>query len=85
MDSGATDNATALQLALNANAGYGPVTIVNTGGYAKVGATLIAPANSRIILQGNPDIRWTSVTTGPTINASLQSAGIWPQGSSFRN
>ena len=84
-DNGTTDNTTALQQCLNANAGFTEVVIPNMGGYYKVNGTIAVPANSHVSLRDNAEIRWASTTaSGPTFNGVTSRPGLNITGSNVR-
>ena len=83
-DSGTTDNTSAFQAALTANAGYCPVVVPNMGGYAKLTGRVTAPANTTITLENNAELRWTATSaTGSTLLGTATRPGIEVTGDNF--
>jgi hypothetical protein len=83
-DSGITDNTSALQNAINANAGAFPVFIPNMGGYAKLVSMVTVPANTRIVLDAGAELRWTQTQlVGPIFQSSTTRPGLLIQGNNF--
>jgi len=82
-DSGATDNTSALQAALNANANAYPV-IIPAGGYANLTARVTAPAGTHIIMQEGSSLVWSATTaTGTPLLGSATRPGIEILGDAF--
>lgn len=84
-DSGTTDNKTPLQNALNACAGYTPVTIPSVSGqYYKVGDRVTCPAHTAIVGLDFPSLKWSAITTnGATIGGVASLPAIEAQGDDF--
>lgn len=81
---GSTDNTTAFQNALNANAGFTPVTVPNMGNYAKLTSRVTAPADTTIVLLDGAELRWTATTaSGTNFLSAATRPGIEVTGDNF--
>jgi hypothetical protein len=81
---GSTDNTTAFQNALSANAGFTPVIVPNMGNYAKLTSRVTAPADTTIVLLDGAELRWTATTAnGSTLLGSATRPGIEVTGDNF--
>lgn len=88
-DNGTTNNQTAIQNALNANAGYYPVRVQGGGTgnyYGGLTTALTIPANTTIVGVDGSEVRWASTTpsSGPTWLGALSRPGLWLQGGNFK-
>lgn len=83
-DAGVTDNTTAIQNALNGNAGALKVYVPKMTGYAKLTARVTAPANTHIVLEEGAELRWTATTaTGTNFLGTATRPGIEATGDNF--
>lgn len=81
---GATDNTVNIQKALNGNAGAFPVIFPKGVSYYRLISRVTAPANTHIILQDGPELRWTATTaTGSPFLGGATRPGIEAIGNNF--
>lgn len=80
-----TDNTTALNNLIAGSAGYVPIRIKRNGtGYYRLTGRVVAPANTHIILEDGPELRWTATAaTGTSFLGSASRPGIEVTGSNF--
>ena len=82
---GSTDNTTAIQNALSANAGAFPVVFEAGASYFRLIGRVTAPANTEIVLKDGAELRWTATTsTGTAFLGTATRPGIEVTGDNFR-